>query len=346
MKRISAALIATVVALTGCSASTGGATKTNKDEVVVTNCGQQKTYTKTANWLVNDGNIISMALAAGARERIVAVSSLERDESVLRAKFGNQLDGVKSVAAKYPSLENVLASKANLMVAGWNYGFNEGKGVTPDILAEHKIQSYLLTESCRQTDGKSRGTVDPWTAVRTDIGNLSKMAGTEETGKKVIADMDARLKALQAAPQAAKPPVLFVFDSAKDTIFSSGSFGGPQAIIDAAGGKNALADVPDTWTRVGWEKLVASKPDAFVFVEYPPQTYAEKIQILQTNPATKDLPAVKEKRFINLPYAMWTSGPLNIDAAEWVRHDLEQLKLVPSSDIKPQLKLPEIPGRS
>lgn len=48
------------------------------------------------------------------------------------------------------------------------------------------------------------------------------------------------------------------------------------------------------------------------------------------NPATKDLPAVKEERFLNLPYAMWTSGTLNIDAAEAVRTTLEEWELAPS----------------
>ena len=60
---------------------------------------------------------------------------------------------------------------------------------------------------------------------------------------------------------------------------------------------------------------------------------------------TKDLPAVKENRFINLPYAMWTSGPLNIDAAEHVRKGMEKFNLAPKSDIKPALELPaSVPG--
>ena len=72
----------------------------------------------------------------------------------------------------------------------------------------------------------------------------------------------------------------------------------------------------------------------------------EKIELLRTNPVTRDLPAVKENRFINLPYAMWTAGPLNIDAAEHVRKGLEHLELVPASDIVPELKLPaSVPGQ-
>lgn len=104
-----------------------------------------------------------------------------------------------------------------------------------------------------------------------------------------------------------------------------------QAILEAGGGHNAMVDLKDTWTEVPWESLAASKPDAFVFVDYPGQTFAQKVAVLKANPATRDLPAVKEDRFLNLPYAMWTSGPLNIDAAEEVRSTLEKWGMVPTS---------------
>ena len=42
---------------------------------------------------------------------------------------------------------------------------------------------------------------------------------------------------------------------------------------------------------------------------------------------------------------MWTSGPLNIDAAEHLRVSLEKWGLEPKSSIKPQLRIPaSVPG--
>ena len=81
--------------------------------------------------------------------------------------------------------------------------------------------------------------------------------------------------------------------------------------------------------------------DVLVFVDYPGQTFEEKVKILKERDATKDLPAVKENRFINLPYAMWTSSPLNVDAAEYVRKGYEKFGLAPASDITPALTLPD-----
>ncbi len=130
-----------------------------------------------------------------------------------------------------------------------------------------------------------------------------------------------------------------MFDSGTDAIFSSGGLGGPQAIIDAAGGRNALADLRDTWTEVSWERLATARPDLIVFVDYPGQTLAQKQQVLAEHPASRDLPAVREQRYLHLPYAMWTSGPLNVDAAEHLRQSLESFGLAPASGLVPRLAL-------
>lgn len=151
--------------------------------------------------------------------------------------------------------------------------------------------------------------------------------------------MKERLTALEEAPRAKEDPTVFLVSRSSKEVFTSGSLGAPQAIIEAAGGRNATEDVEDTWTEVSWESLVSAEPDYFVFSDYAGVTFEQKVRALETNPATKDLPAVKEERYLNLPTTAWTSGPLNIDAAEQLRKGLEEHELVPESDIEPQYDL-------
>ena len=175
------------------------------------------------------------------------------------------------------------------------------------------------------------------------------MTGHADTAKDVLHDITVRREALEGAPKAATQPVAFLFDSGTDTVLSSGSFGAPQAVLETGGATNATADVKDTWTKVSWERLTAADPDMIVFVDYPGQSYEEKVAALAAHPASKDLSAVTQKRYINLPYAMWTSGPLNIDAAEYVRSALEHHGLQPKSDITPKLdlrSLTDLPGNA
>lgn len=314
--------------------------------ITVKNCEQDLTLPGEAKKMyINDGNIIALALAVGAGDKITAVSSLNRDKPILTQKYGDVVEKLNNVSNEYPTLESILANTPDLVVAGWNYGFSEGKNLTPDILKEKGIPSYILTESCRQEGSTKRGIVDPWESVRIDLNNLGTITGNEDKAKDVVKDMDERLKKLDDAKKPEKAPVVFVFDSAKDTIFTSGSFGAPEAIINKAGGVNAASDVEDTWTTVTWEKLATAKPDVFAFVEYPGQTYEEKVEILKTHPVTKDLESVKEERFVNLPYAMWTASPINIDAAEYLRKALEKYELAPESDVKIDLEMPsDFPG--
>lgn len=321
--------------LTACSGTTPAAT----DTLTVRNCGVDTAFPSPAQRMfVNDGNLISMILALGAQDQVVAVSSIQRDAETLRKHYGTEaVDGLNSVAPEYPSRETVLAQRPDVMVAGWNYGYDEASNLTPASLAKDGIAAYVLTESCRQVDGAAaRGTVEPWTALRTDLTDLGAITGRTERATEVTADLDGRLAALNAAPEPATAPTVFLFDSGTDTVFSSGKFGAPQAILEAAGTRNILDDVADTWTKVSWERLAAADPDAIMFVDYPGQSYEQKVELLRTKPGINALRAVRESRFLNLPYALWTSGPLNVDAAEQVRKQLEQWNLVPASDIVPR----------
>ena len=343
MKKYLAVLCGVGILAAGCGTTGNNEASTSANGgVTLTNCGEEVTYSKTDSLFVNDGNIIATALSAGGKDKIKNVSSLQRDVDILKAKYGAEtIDDLNAVSKEYPSLEEVVSKQPNVYVAGWGYGLSESKNMTPETLKEQGIGTYLITESCRQQGTDKRGTTDPWTAVSEDLKNIGTLVGNADTARKVVADQDARLKTLRSAEQPEKKPTAFVFDSASDTIFTSGKFGAPQAIIDAAGARNANEDVDDTWTQVGWEKISASAPDVFVFVDYPGQDFQQKVDILKSNPATKDLPAVQENRFINLPYAMWCSGPLNIDAAEHVRKGMEKFNLVPASDITPSLTLPD-----
>ncbi|GEL21743.1 ABC transporter substrate-binding protein [Pseudonocardia sulfidoxydans NBRC 16205] len=331
------AALAAAALLAGCSSPAPAAPASTT--VTVTNCEAPAEFPAPATKVfVNDGNLISMMLALGAQDSIVAVSSLQRDAATLSRHYGaGPVDGLKQVAPEYPSLETVLAQSPDVMVAGWNYGYSETKNITPAGLRERGIAPYVLTESCRQQDGqKARGIVDPWTALRDDLTNLGAITGKSEQAAAVNADIEARLAALRSAPQPATPPTVFLYDSGTDAVYSSGRFGAPEGILTAAGARNALADVEDTWTEVSWERVAASNPAAFLFVDYPPQTFAQKTEVLRSRAGIRDLPAVQQGRFLNLPYAMWTSGPLNVDAAEQIRKALEGWQLVPASGITPK----------
>lgn len=334
-----AGIITGLVALVGCSGgSPGDGDAASGDRVTVTNCGEKVDFPQPAERIyVYDGGMIAMTLAVGAMDQIVGTAALEQNEEALSTVYGNDVvDSLPVATDGQPTFENVVAQKPDLFFAGWNYGYDPETNLTPDGLAQHDIAAYTLSESCRQGSDGARGTMPPWQALFTDLTNLGTISGNQDQAQHLVTDIKQRLDALRSAPQPDDPPTVFLFDSGTKNAMSSGAFGGPQAIIEAAGGRNALEDVNDTWISVSWERIATAKPDFIAFNDYGEQTLEEKIEVLRNNPATQDLPAVKQERFLNLPYAAWVSSPLNIDAAEQLRHALEKWDLVPDSDIQPE----------
>ncbi|MGV0601471.1 iron transporter, partial [Mycolicibacterium pulveris] len=189
------AIFGVVLALvTGCGSPNELSAAT--DTVTVTNCGEEVSFEQPLERLfVNDGGMIAIALAAGAREQMVAVSSMARDVDVLRLEFGSQVDGLNEVAPAQPTLENIVGAKPQVLYAGYNYGMGEERGITPEILAGHGIAVYQLSEACRQVEGQSvRGTMDPWVALDTDLRNIGAITGNAAQGTQAADDIAARLE--------------------------------------------------------------------------------------------------------------------------------------------------------
>src|SRR5699024_7091547 len=149
----------------------------------------------------------------------------------------------------------------------------------------------------------------------------------------VLQDIKDRLKHLETAPQPENAPTVFFYDLTGKEIMSAGSLSPAQAVIDAAGGTNVLEDIDADFTKVSWERLTADKPDYFLVSDYGEgeQSYSNKITELKSNPATRDLAAVKKDRFIKLPIQMLLGTPEMIDAAEHLRKALEDADLVPQA---------------
>ena len=338
---LAAALVCGVAA---CSAPTESESEDGAqaaEEVNLDNCGAPvESPSPAQRMLVTDASIAAITLAVDGADNIGGVTTVS-DKDLLTTAYGEDAAGLNYITEDVATLETVLGADPDVVFSGWGYGLSDSSGITPDALAEREIATYLLSDSCRGEADEILA-ADPWDSLRTDLGNVAQIVGHPEAGDEAIADLDGRLDALTAAEHLRETPQVLVFDSAADGVFAPGGVGAPNAIVEAAGAENVLADVDERWTNASWETLAANPADAIVFVDYPMYTLADKIAQLRENPATRDIPAVREGRFINIPYAMWTSGPLNIDAAEIVRKGLEAYDLVPTSDIEPGLAVGDL----
>jgi len=282
--------------------------------VTVDSCGEPLTFTAPPKRaLIHDLNMTEMALALHLNPQMVGVSGITgwyKTGPEFKAALGN----IPEIAPKYPTLENVLSVNPDFFFAGWNYGMKVGGEVTPTTLAKYNIKTLVLSESCIHVNKQRQpASMD---LLYTDFIKLGTIFGKEAQAKTTVAQWKTRLAKLTSA-NASKDTRVFLYDSGEDKPFTAGKYAIPTAMIDAAGGRNIMADMDTSWGTTSWETVAARNPQFLVLLDYQDGNGVSKLlQFLQSHPAMKETDAVKNKRYVALRYAELTPGPANIEAIE------------------------------
>lgn len=280
--------------------------------VTVKSCNRDVTFEAAPSRAVsNDVNLTEMMLALGLTGSMVGytgVSEWKTLDETLRAGVAE----LPELSPDYPTKEVLLGADADFYFAGWNYGMKVGGEITPDTLAPFGVAVYELTESCIHIMDKPKASIDD---LYVDLINLGKIFGVSERAEALVAGYQSELAAFTATlPKRDNPPKVFIYDSGEEKPFTAGRYAIPTALIEAAGGSNIMDDVDSSWVEIGWEPVIERNPDIIVIINYGEVTAEQKAEFMRSNPAFKDIPAVKHNRFVTLQYVEATPGPRNIAA--------------------------------
>ncbi|MBB3241794.1 iron complex transport system substrate-binding protein [Pseudomonas sp. Tn43] len=283
-----------------------------KYPLTVQSCNREVTFKQAPKHAVShDINMTQMMLALGLKPQMAGYSGVTGWKSVT-PQMQTILDGLPELAAKYPSVETLLNANVDFFFAGWDYGMRVGGDLTPQTLQPLGINVYELTESCAFVMPRPPASLED---TYNDLRNLGKIFDVQDRANAVIARMQAQVADIRKGLPMDKPRV-FLYDSGEDRAMTSGRLGMPQALIDAAGGRNILDDVEASWTRVNWENVVERNPQVIVIVDYGEVTAQQKEQFLLNNKALQSVDAIKNQRFIVIPYVQATPGIDNVLAVE------------------------------
>ncbi|QKV90884.1 ABC transporter substrate-binding protein [Streptomyces sp. NA02950] len=313
-----AGLAAAVLPVTGCGAEVDTADKSGKPATVtVSNCGKNITYTRPKRAVAYDvsGAEKMFALGLGDRMRGYVMNKLG-DPSIAGSPWRADYKKTDRLGSERITREIVVDAKADWVLAGWNSGFGEDRGITPALLKKVGIASYVHTETCWDYGDKTTD-VPPLQALYTDLRAIGRIFGVTPRADRLVADLKRRVAALKKTwPKNGDPARVFVYDSGTDQPFTAGRHAAPNDIIAAAGGRNVLDDLDKGWTTVGWEPVATAKPEVIVVVDYAGQSAEQKIKYLKSLPAIKSVPAVRNNRFHVISYGDAVSGPRNVKGAE------------------------------
>ncbi|MCF1594474.1 ABC transporter substrate-binding protein [Streptomyces muensis] len=309
--------LAAAVTTTGCGATVDEPADAKSAAVTLTNCGRKVTFDKVPERVVtNDVGITELMFALGLEDRMAGFAMPDDKGDLNGVPWKGGYDKVKWLSKDQLTKENVLDARADLVFAGWNYGFREDGGFTPDALKKLGIPSYILTESCHNgRTESSRGIMPPLDALYADLTNLGKLFGVEQRAATLIAGFKKQVAQVRAqAPAAADRPKVFLYDSGQDQPFTSGRYAAPEQIISEAGGVNVMHDVQDSWTTVGWESVVQRDPDVIVICDYGDVSAEQKKKFLLSYAPLRNVSAVKHKRIFVLDYVDLVESPRNPSA--------------------------------
>lgn len=339
--RRAALVLASLLLLTGCGArvvpdgadGADGAGQEDRTEgrgrgpVTVENCGRRTTYDTVPRRVVtNDVGITEIMFALGLQDRMAGYVMPDDRSGDTSVPWSGAYRETAWLSKKRITMELVLDARADLVFAGWNYGFDETTGFTPAGLAKRGISSYVLSESCRNGgDGRARGVMPPLEALYTDVRNLGRMFGVEKRADALVAGFRAQVAgARAAAPRGGERPRVFLYDSGQDKPLTAGVYAGPHDIITKAGGDDIMKDLRDSWTTVGWETVVERDPEVIVINDYGDTSAADKRRFLRSYPPLAGVSAVRHDRIVVLDYAELVESPRNPAAVASLAADLRR----------------------
>ncbi|GAA3305788.1 ABC transporter substrate-binding protein [Nonomuraea dietziae] len=320
--RVTAPFLVAVLLLSGCGAQVEGAAADRK--VTVKRCGQDVEYTTPRRAVVYEGGSADKMFALGLTQHVHGYVMPPANPPVTESPWAAEYAKVKFLSDDLLNRELVVEAKSDFVVAGWRSGFSDQRGITPAILDDLKIQSFMHAESCFNYPGHPER-VTPFEGLYTDLERLGKIFGVEDRAASVVADYRKRVEAVKAQAPKGDPVPVFLYDSGTDKPFTAGAQVPPNEIIQFAGGRNVFSGLDARWSEVTWEAVVQAKPEVIVILDYGDKPAAEKIKFLKEFPTTSKLPAVVNDRFHILDYNEGISGPRIVDGLEGFAKYLREL---------------------
>ncbi len=257
-------------------------------------------------------------LALGLGDRIVGVAY---QDGPVPDEWAADAAALPVISDKVPGQEAVLALDPDFVYAGWESNVTADGAGDRAALAGRGIGTYVSPSAC-QEDGYRP---EPLTfdEVFREITEVGALFGVPDEAATLVAEQRAALEAIEPVGGV----TAFWWSSGTDTPYAGGGIGAPQMILDAAGVTNTLADVDAAWAPAGWENVVAADPDVLVLVDATWNTFEHKVEWLESSPALSQLTAVREHRYVRLPFASTEAGVRNVEAAQSLAAQVRELGL-------------------
>ncbi|WP_353112430.1 putative F420-0 ABC transporter substrate-binding protein [Microbacterium sp.] len=315
-----AGIVAGLLLLAGCAApSAPQAEPAHRGgfPLVLDNCGTEVTFRAPPERVIAiKSTSIEMMLALGVGERIAGVAYVDGPASPAWAPSAD----LPVISDRVPGQEAALQWEPDLIYAGWESAFSPDGVGDRAALAALGVRTWVSPAACQGPGARTAPLT--WTDIWTEIETTGRIFDVESEANRLVQSQKTRLATIE--PDDRGLTALW-YSSGSATPYVGGGTGGPQLVMDAVGLRNIAAEVPEAWTSLSWEAVVAADPDVIVLVDADWGSREKKIAQLESNPATAALSAVREKRYLTIPFAASEAGVRSAEAVDLLADQLDRI---------------------
>lgn len=302
-----AALLAVAtLTLSGCG-SGSSATPSAKAAVSLTNCGHTVRVEAPPKRAVslNQGTSEIM-LSLGLADRMAGTATWT-DPVMEGLEKANRR--VERIADNNPSFERVLDADPDFVAASFVSTLGKGGVATREQFEKLGVPTYVSPSDCVGKDNSGDGdgarakplTID---TVYGEVRDLAEVFGVEKRGEGLVASLKKRMTAATSGIDASDVTLLYWFANSESP-YVAGCCGAPGIITRALGAKNVFDDTHEEWPQINWETVADHDPDVLVIGDLTRKSQTaesaeKKIAFLESNPVTRNMTAVKKKRYVLL----------------------------------------------
>lgn len=347
VRRPAALLLAPALLLTACGGSDGdggakaggsaASTATSTYPVTIENCGREVTLKAPPKRAVslNQGTT-EILLSLGLADRMAGTATWT--DPVMKGLEKENAE-VPRLADTAPSFEKVLDAEPDFVTASFVGTLGQGGVATREQFEELGVPTYVSPADCsagkdNDSGGEDGTRSEPLTldVVYGEIGDLARAFGAEEKGEEVVAGLKERVRKATDGLDASGVSLMYWFANSQSP-YLAGCCGAPGAITRAVGAENAFSDTHDEWPQISWETVADRDPDVIVIgdltrKQQTAETAEAKIRFLETNAATRDLTAVRKKRYVLLSGQSMNPSLRTVEGIEKVAAGLRDFGLV------------------
>lgn len=309
---------------TGCgetSVGTSGAEKsgegTTSYPVAMQNCGVGVTVEAPPQRVVTlTQPAAEVLIDLGLGDRVIG-TGYEIDKPT--AEYAEEYARIPQLAAQgeHVTKEKMLEAQPDFVYSTLGSFFVPEDVGSRRSLHDLEVPTYASEFDCALHAGTDNPNYD---MVFQEYRDLAEIFDVPEAGEDAVAEQTSVLDEAVAAAEEAdidgETSVMFLYSAFEGTPWVAAGGSLPQDATDRLGVKNAFGDSTESFINTSWDEVAARDPDVIVIADLdrgrPNDPAEEKLELLRSDPLTRELTAVENGRLITMPGANMEVGPNSV----------------------------------